>query len=582
MNAIILAAGTSSRFVPLSYECPKGLLTVKGEVLIERQIRQLKDAGILDITVVVGYKAEMFSYLQEDFGVQLVYNEDFARYNNTSSLIRVLDKLGDTYLCSSDNYFPENVFVGNPQESYYSALFAEGPTREYCLRTDANGNIRSVTMGGADSWYMVGHVFLSQDFADAFKPILQQAYQYEGARQQYWEDIYISHIDELPLMRMLPYAPHDIEEFDSLEELRAFDSSYLKDTRSTILKKICEELDATEEDLVGFQVVDKDLEKGSFRFFCMKDEQVYLYYIENGSLHKENPFSRECLLRHLQEIFPKEDVSAAEIEQIGGMSNKNFKVNLHDKVYVLRVPGYGSQGMVDRSVEEFNARAACEMKVTPVMRYFNSKTGVKLVDYIMGSEALNATTIQQREHMEQIVRLYHTIHHSALRLKNTFNIFREIEKYDALLAHAGASMYAGWELVRPRVMALEGYLESLGVELKACHNDAVPENFIKAQDGTIYLIDWEYSGMNEPMADFAALFLESDFEKENEDFMLQLYFQGDVPVHAREKIKCYQVLWDYLWAQWTVIKEAEGDDFGTYGMDRYQRAIRLLNTIEME
>ena len=91
-NAIIMAAGTSSRFVPLSVERPKGLLEVKGEVLIERQICQLKEAGIEDITLVVGYKAEMFAYLKKKYGVSIVCNEDYACYNNTSSVIRVIEK----------------------------------------------------------------------------------------------------------------------------------------------------------------------------------------------------------------------------------------------------------------------------------------------------------------------------------------------------------------------------------------------------------------------------------------------------------------------------------------------------------
>lgn len=140
-------------------------------------------------------------------------------------------------------------------------------------------------------------------------------------------------------------------------------------------------------------------------------------------------------------------------------------------------------------------------------------------------------------------------------------------------------MYKGWEKIRPKVMNLEERLNKLGVELRPCHNDAVPENFIKAEDGTIYLIDWEYSGINDPMADFAALFLESDFSQENQDFLMKEYYQGEIPPHTFEKIKCYQILWDYLWAQWTVIKEANGDDFGTYGKDRFNRAIKNLKTL---
>jgi len=165
-------------------------------------------------------------------------------------------------------------------------------------------------------------------------------------------------------------------------------------------------------------------------------------------------------------------------------------------------------------------------------------------------------------------------------LKNEFNIFREIEKYDILMDRAGACMYSGWETVRPAVMALEEHLNTLGVDLKPCHNDALYENFIKASDGTLYLIDWEYSGMNDPMADFAALFIEAGFEKENEDYILEKYFNGSVPESAREKILCYQILWDYLWAQWTVIKEAKGDDFGSYGIDRFHRAITNLDKLK--
>ena len=183
--------------------------------------------------------------------------------------------------------------------------------------------------------------------------------------------------------------------------------------------------------------------------------------------------------------------------------------------------------------------------------------------------------------MRKIARIYQTVHNSHIRLKNEFNIFKEIEKYEALMKKAGVSMYDGWETVRPAVMALEDYLNTLGVDLKPCHNDALYENFLKAANGTIYLIDWEYSGMNDPMADFAALFLEAGFEKENEDYILDKYFNGDIPHNSREKIICYQILWDYLWAQWTVIKEAKGDDFGSYGRDRFNRAVENLNKINI-
>ncbi|OYP44138.1 choline-phosphate cytidylyltransferase [Prevotella sp. P4-98] len=252
-NAIIMAAGTSSRFVPLSAERPKGLVEVKGEVLIERQIRQLKEAGIADITLVVGYKAEMFTYLCDKYGVEIVLNEDYARYNNTSSLIRVIDKLDNTFVCSSDNYFPENVFMNDSDDSYYSALYAERETNEYCLTTDADDYITDVRVGGCDAWYMVGHVFFNREFSEAFRNIMTEEYKNDTTRKGYWEDLYIRYIDQLPKMKINRYKEGEIQEFDSLDELRLFDDSYIADTRSIVVKSICRTLNLQESDVYDFK-----------------------------------------------------------------------------------------------------------------------------------------------------------------------------------------------------------------------------------------------------------------------------------------------------------------------------------------
>ena len=273
-NAIIMAAGTSSRFVPLSFEKPKGLLEVKGEVLIERQIRQLREAGISDITIVVGYKAELFKYLKDKYGVSLVLNEDFERYNNTSSVIRVLDKLENTFLCSSDNYFPENVFVKEETESFYSALFAKGDTSEYCLTTNSDGYITDVHIGGHDAWYMVGHVYFNKDFSSRFSRLLEQEYASLNTRLGYWEDVYIRHIQELP-MKIHKYQEGEIFEFDSLDELRHFDKSYMADTRSAILKEICSMKGWQEGQLGSFQKMRQT--DTSLMFSFQVDGIRYLY-----------------------------------------------------------------------------------------------------------------------------------------------------------------------------------------------------------------------------------------------------------------------------------------------------------------
>ncbi|MDE6022773.1 MAG: NTP transferase domain-containing protein [Muribaculaceae bacterium] len=281
-NAIILAAGTSSRFVPLSAEIPKGLLEVKGEVLIERQIRQLKEAGIDDIVIVTGYKKEKFDYLRDSFDVDLVYNEDYSIYNNTSSMIRVLDRLGNSYICSSDNYFQKNVFLGNPKESYYSSLFAEGPTDEYCLTTDNNDNIIGVTVGGRDSWYMIGNVYFSEDFSKKFRKILETEYDKEEIRHGYWEDVYIRHLDKLPLMKISRFPESCIKEFDSIDELRRFDETYVENTRSAVVRAIAFRLDCKEGDLSDFCNVSHDGDFLNFSF--LMGGRRYVFNEIDGSI----------------------------------------------------------------------------------------------------------------------------------------------------------------------------------------------------------------------------------------------------------------------------------------------------------
>lgn len=276
MNAIIMAAGMSSRFVPLCWERPKALLEVKGEILIERQISQLKEAGVNDITIVTGYMAGKFYYLKGKFGVSIVNNQDYARYNNTSSLMCVLDKLRDTWLCSSDNYFTENVFMEHPVCSQYSAEWSEGETDEYCMIDDENGNIVKVTVGGTHAWYMIGHVFFTKEFSDAYKKILVEEYRNDNTRQGYWEDVYARHVNDLPPMKIRMFQPGIINEFDSLEDLRKFDNSYVEDTRSEVIRKICIALSCKQRDIMDIRKASSKEYKYSFLFSVGRKQYEFL------------------------------------------------------------------------------------------------------------------------------------------------------------------------------------------------------------------------------------------------------------------------------------------------------------------
>ncbi|MBQ3931756.1 MAG: NTP transferase domain-containing protein [Firmicutes bacterium] len=252
-NAIIMAAGTSSRFAPLSYEKPKALTEVKGEVLIERQIRQILDAGIKDVIIVTGYKKEQLEYLKQKFGVKLVENKEYLTRNNNSTINAVKDLLNNSYICSSDNYFAQDPFETVVDDSYYAAVYSDGPTQEWCLTEDADGYIDSVKIGGSDAWYMLGHTFWNEKFSRTFLSILEDIYDVPETAGKLWEAIYMEHLDVLK-MKMRRYPADYIFEFDTLDELREFDNTYKNDTRSVIMKDIAARLGCAESGITGVSV----------------------------------------------------------------------------------------------------------------------------------------------------------------------------------------------------------------------------------------------------------------------------------------------------------------------------------------
>lgn len=495
--------------------------------LMGRTLAILRENGIKQIAIVTGYCHELFEKFQAE-DVTLKYNKDYEFTASMGSLALVKDFIDEDFLLVEGDTFYEKKVI-----------------EQLCVLTDGNCISTTEESGSGDECF----VETKQGFVTKITKDRHRVCNFEG------EMLGVTRITKETYDKLIYAWEHSTNPYLNYEYL---------------LMDVTEPLDRPYIHFSNLIWGDVD---------CKEDFKRLENEIWRTLRRKEDPFDEENLRQHLQTIFSDKDITTAEIIQIGGMSNKNFRVNLNGKSYVLRVPGNGSEGMVERTNEEFNAMEACKLGVNPMIRYFNAKTGVKLADFVENAETLNAATIQRHDNMKKIAKIYQVVHGAHIRLKNEFNIFQEIEKYDILISKAGAKMYEGWEEVRPQVMALESYLNELGVELCPCHNDALYENFIKTVDGTIYLIDWEYSGMNDPMADFAALFIEAGFTNENQDYMLMKYFEGDIPNNVYQKILCYQILWDCLWAQWTVIKEAKGDDFGTYGKDRYFRAINNLKKI---
>lgn len=289
-NAVIMAAGKSSRFVPLSYETPKALLEVKGEILIERQIRQLIDARVPEIYVIIGYKAEQFKYLRDKFAVKLIYNPEYKTRNNHSSIWAAKDVLRNSYVCSADNYFTLNPFEKEVDESYYAAQYAENHTEEWCMEEDKEGYVKSVSIGGSHAWYMIGHTFWSEMYSRKFLKILQQEYNHPETTDKLWEKIFIAHLEVLK-MNIRKYHEQDIFEFDTLDELREFDKTYQDNTRSGLLKRIAARLNTTERNIIHIAPIKTNIQREDeihFSFDCNGFHYTYIGDISHGRINQEN------------------------------------------------------------------------------------------------------------------------------------------------------------------------------------------------------------------------------------------------------------------------------------------------------
>ncbi|HGJ2061900.1 TPA: choline kinase LicA [Streptococcus pneumoniae] len=259
------------------------------------------------------------------------------------------------------------------------------------------------------------------------------------------------------------------------------------------------------------------------------------------------------------------------VEQLGGMTNQNYLAKTTNKQYIVKFFGKGTEKLINRQDEKYNLELLKDLGLDVKNYLFDIEAGIKVNEYIESAITLDSTSIKTK--FDKIAPILQTIHTSAKELRGEFAPFEEIKKYESLIEEQ--IPYANYESVRNAVFSLEKRLADLGVDRKSCHIDLVPENFIESPQGRLYLIDWEYSSMNDPMWDLAALFLESEFTSQEEETFLSHYESDQTPV-SHEKIAIYKILQDTIWSLWTVYKEKQGEDFGDYGVNRYQRAVKGL------
>ena len=499
INAVIMAAGMSTRFVPLSFDKPKALLKVKGEILIERQIRQLQEANITDITIIIGYLKEQFFYLEEQFGVKLVINEDYHRFNNTSSLIKVCDKLKNTYICSADNYFTQNVFSSNEKTAYYAAVYTDKPTNEYVLTTNDSGLITKVTIGGDKGWYMLGHAYFTEDVSNKFVKVLQSNYSKIHVREQLWESLYKDHINEIPL-NIKKYENGIIYEFDSLEELRQFDTRYTENIDSDILNNICNTLNCNQNDIIN--------------------------------------------------IFPIKE----------GLTNTSFRFDTGSKSYVYRHPGRGTELYINRDNESKTMQYVKSLGLDSTFVHIDSEKGWKISHFKKNVRNLNY------HNMEEVAQALHKIrklHEANIQVKYKFDIWNSALDFFKRIRMSGKAYFKDFDDLLETMTKVHILVKRDHAPQCLCHCDCYSPNFMVHDEG-IELIDWEYSGMDDPANDLGTFICCSDYTIEEAIEIINKYYDNKA---SKENIRhCigYVSIASYYWYLWAIYQESLGKSVGEY------------------
>lgn len=514
-NAVIMAAGLSRRFAPISYERPKGTLKVRGEVLIERQIEQLHEAGIRDISVVVGYKKEYFFYLAKKYGVRIVINEDYLTRNNNGSLWRVREQLGNTFICSSDDYFTENPFEPYVYKAYYSAQYAEGPTPEWCMTTARHGRITGVSVGGSDAWFMLGHVYFDRAFSTRFVEILEQVYDLPETEGKLWESIYVDHIKDFD-MEIRKYPAGVINEFDSVDEIRSFDPLFMENVDSEVFDTISQALGCTRSEITDF--------------------------------------------------YPLKQ----------GITNLSCHFTVGEEEYVYRHPGIGTDKLINRQEELEALTLARELGLDDTFVAGDAAKGWKISRFIRDARNLDITVDDELRRAMEMAR---TLHDSEHTLPRSFDFVTEGLRYESMLAEIGPIDVPGYAELRDKVMRLRNFAQADSFPVGPSHNDFFPLNFLVTPAGSMELIDWEYAGMSDIASDFGTMVVCTQMPPARAEEAMAFYFGRRPSGQEQRHFWAYVVFAGWCWYVWSLLKEAEGDDIGEWLFIYYSHAVEFVDDV---
>ena len=503
-NAIILAAGYGLRMVPINMDCPKGLLTVDGEHLIDRLIKQLKEKQINDITVVVGFMKEKYEYLIDTFGVKLVYNKDYASKNNLHSLNCVVNKISNTYIIPCDIWCVKNPFSDTEFYSWY--MLNELIDSNSTVRVTRNQSIENIKKEQSGN-KMIGVSYISENDSKQLKDNIKKLCKDIANDNVFWEKALFD-MGNIEVNANIMLSS-EVTEINSYEQLRELDCSS-KELENESLEVISKTLNCKNEDIKNIKTLKK------------------------------------------------------------GMTNRSFIFTVDSKKYIMRIPGEGTDKLINRKEEADVYNTIKEKNICDELFYINPDNGFKISSFVENSRVCDPYNF---EDVSKCMKKLKHFHDMKLKVNHEFNIVKQIDFYESLWLEP-KSIFDDYQQTKKNVLSLIPFVNKNKAESVLTHIDAVPDNFLFSKNGkteNIQLIDWEYAGMQDPHVDIAMFCIYSLYDsKEEIDKVIDLYFENNCDQKTRIKIYCYVALCGLLWSNWCEYKRQLGVEFGEYSLKQYR------------
>ena len=518
-NAVILAAGGADINAKSVYNMPKGLFVKNGETLIERQIRQLKEAGINNITVVVGYKQELYFFLVDKWGVNLEINTDLNK-NNIYSLYMVKNYLGSTYILNCDNYFEENPFSAYEFNSFHATVFKENAHNELVVKKNQSGRILDVYSCARSGECIYGHAYIDNEFSRRLIKFMNDEIDDFRISALFWEEFVARHADDLE-MYVREYPKDFLYEFDSIQEIQNIDGLFLSNISGWINEKICSVLECTEDEISDINVLEKGLSNILFTFVVRGVKYIFRYPGDSTQffIYRKN----ECIANKLAAKTHTDDTYIYIDEQGAKISKfRENLIDLHGKYY------YDVELM---------------KRVARKIRAFHD-AGYNLP----GWEEYNYDPVWQTE------RLFK----EASKMKG--NLFKIFEKE--------------WIQIRK----LQKYADMDGVKHTMCHNDINIDNVLLTEN-TLDIIDFEFAGYNDPGYDFGRVIAGLEYEADEPRILdiLEAYFGRPATEMEHRHWMAYSAIHNWYYVGWALYKESINEYTRDWMLFFFKQTNKLLN-----